>query len=342
MKLPAPRGPLGASLTDLLVHPPRDTDAVDDEVLTRWRDAATTTDLLVDEDVQLALYLCYELSYGGFDGVDDDWEWDPQLLGARRVMERGVEAVLRDRVAGPRASRRPGGRRRRPVRDDRAVAGAYRRAVRRPPARPEQAAGVPRPPVESTSCGGRPAHVGDPAPGRRAEGRPRGDPGGRVRRRPARPDARRAVRPHDARRGLDDDLRPLRRRGARRHAGRAQRHVAVRPAPAAARCDHRAPGRVRDDVVAAEPALRRRVAPARVRRGHAPTTSTSTSRPTPCTSRSPDGTWRGRLAEQEPELLDDILFGAAACLSSTTSWRRTCWARGRRGHVVAARAHEGR
>ena len=40
MKLPAPRGPLGASLTDLLVHPPRDTDAVDDEVLTRWRDAA--------------------------------------------------------------------------------------------------------------------------------------------------------------------------------------------------------------------------------------------------------------------------------------------------------------
>ena len=35
MKLPAPRGPLGASLTDLLVHPPRRTGTVDDAVARR-------------------------------------------------------------------------------------------------------------------------------------------------------------------------------------------------------------------------------------------------------------------------------------------------------------------
>ncbi|MFJ5074457.1 iron-containing redox enzyme family protein [Streptomyces sp. NPDC088553] len=39
------------------------------------------------EDLQLALYLLYELHYRGFEGVDDDREWDPDLLRLRRELE---------------------------------------------------------------------------------------------------------------------------------------------------------------------------------------------------------------------------------------------------------------
>ena len=36
-----------------------------------------------DEDLHLALYLCYELHYRGLPGVDDRWEWEPELLALR-------------------------------------------------------------------------------------------------------------------------------------------------------------------------------------------------------------------------------------------------------------------
>ncbi|WP_329274787.1 iron-containing redox enzyme family protein [Streptomyces sp. NBC_00691] len=39
------------------------------------------------EDLQLALHLLYELHYRGFDGVDDDREWDPELLRLRLDLE---------------------------------------------------------------------------------------------------------------------------------------------------------------------------------------------------------------------------------------------------------------
>ncbi|MFJ9942979.1 iron-containing redox enzyme family protein [Streptomyces erythrochromogenes] len=39
------------------------------------------------EDLQLALYLLYELHYRGFDGVDDAREWDPDLLRLRQATE---------------------------------------------------------------------------------------------------------------------------------------------------------------------------------------------------------------------------------------------------------------
>lgn len=102
MKLPSPRGPLGASLTDLVVHPPQGTGAVDDEVLTRWRStAAASTDPLTDDDLQLTLWTLYALHYRGFEGVDDAWEWDPDVLRLRRILEEPFEAALRDRVPVP-------------------------------------------------------------------------------------------------------------------------------------------------------------------------------------------------------------------------------------------------
>jgi hypothetical protein len=101
MKLPAPRGPLGVFLTDLLVHPPQGTEVVDDAVLAQWRAAAAAGDPLTDDDLQLTLWTLYALHYRGFEGVDDAWEWDPDLLRLRRVLEAAFEAAVRDQVPAP-------------------------------------------------------------------------------------------------------------------------------------------------------------------------------------------------------------------------------------------------
>lgn len=53
------------------------------------------------DDLQLALYTCYELHYRGFDGVDPGWEWAPALLTVRAALEgRFLTALRRDAGAG--------------------------------------------------------------------------------------------------------------------------------------------------------------------------------------------------------------------------------------------------
>lgn len=48
-------------------------------------------------DLQLALYVCYELHYRGFAGVDPGWEWNPGLLHLRAQLEIVFfDAVRRD------------------------------------------------------------------------------------------------------------------------------------------------------------------------------------------------------------------------------------------------------
>jgi hypothetical protein len=54
-----------------------------------------------DEDLQLALYLCYELHYRGLPEVDERWEWEPSLLALRAGLEREFEAALRRDVPVP-------------------------------------------------------------------------------------------------------------------------------------------------------------------------------------------------------------------------------------------------
>jgi hypothetical protein len=54
--------------------------------------------VLEDPDAQLALWLLYEVHYRGFDGVPDR-EWDLGLLGLRATLERRFERELRDAVA---------------------------------------------------------------------------------------------------------------------------------------------------------------------------------------------------------------------------------------------------
>jgi hypothetical protein len=53
------------------------------------------------EDLQLALYLCYELHYRGLPDVDDRWEWEPSLLALRAALEERFEAGLRRDVPVP-------------------------------------------------------------------------------------------------------------------------------------------------------------------------------------------------------------------------------------------------
>lgn len=92
--LPFPRGPVSALLLDVLRRAPG--APVELPVIDR------TPALLADDDVQLALYLCYELHYGALEGVDDRWEWDPGLLAFRGVLERAFEAALRAAVPEPK------------------------------------------------------------------------------------------------------------------------------------------------------------------------------------------------------------------------------------------------
>jgi heme oxygenase-like protein len=48
-------------------------------------------------DLQLTLYVCYELHYRGFAGVNPRWEWNPALLHVRgRLEEAFLSAVRRD------------------------------------------------------------------------------------------------------------------------------------------------------------------------------------------------------------------------------------------------------
>jgi hypothetical protein len=53
---------------------------------------------LANDDLQLALYLCYELHYRGLPGVDERWEWEPSLLGLRGELENCFEHALLEAV----------------------------------------------------------------------------------------------------------------------------------------------------------------------------------------------------------------------------------------------------
>ena len=95
MQLSRPRGPLSAGLcTDLAggTSISAGTTAAAEALL------ATTTDPLTDDDLQLSLAICYELHYRGFDEVADSWEWDPDLLRLRASLEQRHTAALRDLV----------------------------------------------------------------------------------------------------------------------------------------------------------------------------------------------------------------------------------------------------
>ncbi|MFD9877075.1 iron-containing redox enzyme family protein [[Kitasatospora] papulosa] len=85
--LPRARGELSAGVIAFL----RDDGALPD------RGAARDADPYGD-DLQLALYVCYELHYRGFAGVRPELEWDPPLLTVRGALEDRFLTALRHDV----------------------------------------------------------------------------------------------------------------------------------------------------------------------------------------------------------------------------------------------------
>ncbi|MFP5310183.1 MAG: iron-containing redox enzyme family protein [Actinomycetes bacterium] len=99
--MPEPRGPLTSWLLHRLREAPHALPVA----------PLPEDDPLTGEDTHLALYLCYELHYGGLAGVDEAWEWEPSLLAVRRrledAFERAVRREVRDAVAGVRVPATP-------------------------------------------------------------------------------------------------------------------------------------------------------------------------------------------------------------------------------------------
>ena len=96
--LPGPRGPISGAVLAAL-----DGTAAPGA---RSRDVAPLCDDAepYGDDLQLALYVLYELHYRGFDGVDAESEWDPDLLALRGALERRFHDALR-RDVEPDATR---------------------------------------------------------------------------------------------------------------------------------------------------------------------------------------------------------------------------------------------
>ncbi|WP_217143457.1 iron-containing redox enzyme family protein [Streptomyces sp. AC627_RSS907] len=82
--LPTARGPLSAAVGAYLLGA---------GPLPGPRTAAAAP--VYGDDLQLALYTCYELHYRGFAGVPPGLEWDPELLRVRAALERRFLAALR-------------------------------------------------------------------------------------------------------------------------------------------------------------------------------------------------------------------------------------------------------
>jgi hypothetical protein len=89
MLLPTPRGTISASVLNALSH--RDVTALLAPL------GASADDPITDDDLQLALWVCYELHYQGFDDIDPTWEWQPELIAVRRALEdRLLRGLRRD------------------------------------------------------------------------------------------------------------------------------------------------------------------------------------------------------------------------------------------------------
>ncbi len=96
--LPQPRGALSGAVASTLARPPGRTHLSPDveDALDALDEAAG---YVHDGDAQLALWMLLELHHRGFEGVDDEWEWQPDLARIRTVLGRRLEAVVRDEVA---------------------------------------------------------------------------------------------------------------------------------------------------------------------------------------------------------------------------------------------------
>ena len=284
-------------------------------------------DVLADDDLQMALYLCYELHYAGIQGIDERMEWSPAVLMLRSVLEAEFEAALRAFLpVAPVPSVSVGAEIMRLVRED---AGpplsryverqatleqllehvVHRSAYQLKEADPHSWAiprldGAPKAALLEVQAdeygGGRPERMHS-----------------------------RAVRQDDAGAGA----RPIARTptstvlpgitlatvnlmsafGLRRRRRGAHR---------------RPPGDVRDDLLGPQPPLRQRLCAGSASAPRRPTSTTSTSRPTPCTRTSPPRTWPAGSRRRNRSSAPTSSSAPAPCWCSRPAGPRTCSMRG--------------
>jgi len=87
MRLPAPRGHMSSALVAALREPPPPRPAL--LVSTGARE------VFADDDLQLSLWICYELRTRGFDDVAAGWEDHPALAQFHAALEARWEEALR-------------------------------------------------------------------------------------------------------------------------------------------------------------------------------------------------------------------------------------------------------
>lgn len=97
MPLPIPRGVASEALIAALAG----QGATADVPQTTREALRQCKDILADGDLQVALFCMYELHYGGFTDVDENLEWDLEILAARALIEEALEAHLREIVELP-------------------------------------------------------------------------------------------------------------------------------------------------------------------------------------------------------------------------------------------------
>lgn len=84
-RLPDPRGELSEALIAALSDSPTDL---------RLPEVTPGQHPLADEDLQLSLYLCYELHYREYQDIAVGWEWNADLLRLRASLEAIYDAAL--------------------------------------------------------------------------------------------------------------------------------------------------------------------------------------------------------------------------------------------------------
>ena len=101
--LPAPitgsiaaRGPLSAAVLRQVTG-----GGASDHLALAETALAASADVVHDDDIQLALFLLYASSYGSLPDLDAALEWDPALIATRRLLETAFELGLRERVPMP-------------------------------------------------------------------------------------------------------------------------------------------------------------------------------------------------------------------------------------------------
>ncbi|MGP3534706.1 iron-containing redox enzyme family protein [Microbacterium sp. RD1] len=93
----SPRGPLSDAVLRRLTLAAAPSELADLAAAA----VAATAAVSDDDDVQLALFALYASAYGSIDGFSADLEWDPELVEVRRVLETAFEDELRSTVPLP-------------------------------------------------------------------------------------------------------------------------------------------------------------------------------------------------------------------------------------------------